>query len=80
VRRTLAFSLHEVAKIIGPELAENELMPVVHHFLKDVEEVREGVAANLPKFISVLAPAQREIYAPQLAQTHVDPKDWRRRV
>lgn len=43
VRRTLAFSLHEVAKIIGPDLTEKELIPVLYHFLKDVNEVREGV-------------------------------------
>ena len=44
VRRTLAFSLHEVAKIIGAELTEKDLIPVLYHFLKDVNEVREGVS------------------------------------
>lgn len=56
VRRTLAFSLHEIAKILGPELSEKELIPVLYHFLKDVNEVKEGVTVNLPKFIEVLTP------------------------
>ena len=43
VRRTLAFSLHEIAKILGPEIAEKELIPVLYHFLKDIPEVKEGV-------------------------------------
>ena len=43
VRRTLAFSLHEIAKILGPEITENELIPVLYHFLKDINEVKEGV-------------------------------------
>jgi serine/threonine-protein phosphatase 4 regulatory subunit 1 len=51
VRRSLAFSLHEVAKIIGPELTESELLPVLYHFLKDIKEVKEGALSTLPKFI-----------------------------
>jgi len=56
VRRSLAFSLHEIAKILGPEISEEELMPVLSHFLKDINEVREGAIINLPKFIKVLTP------------------------
>jgi serine/threonine-protein phosphatase 4 regulatory subunit 1 len=56
VRRTLAFSLHEVALILGPELTEKELLPVLNHFFKDINEVREGVLLNLPKFVKVLTP------------------------
>jgi serine/threonine-protein phosphatase 4 regulatory subunit 1 len=36
VRRTLAFSLHEIAKILGPEITEKELIPVLYHFQKDI--------------------------------------------
>jgi serine/threonine-protein phosphatase 4 regulatory subunit 1 len=35
VRKTLSYSLHEVAKILGPELTEEELLPVLDNFLKD---------------------------------------------
>jgi len=35
VRRTLAFSLHEIAKILGPDITEKELIPVLNIFLKD---------------------------------------------
>jgi len=35
IRHTLACSLHEVAKILGPSLAESELMSVLLHCLKD---------------------------------------------
>jgi len=69
VRRTLAFSLHEIAKILGPELTEKELIPVLYHFLKDIQEVKEGVSLNLPKFLIVLTPEQRESYVDKLAQT-----------
>lgn len=43
VRRTLAFSLHEVAKVVGPRIAEEELIPVLNTFMDDIAEVKEGV-------------------------------------
>lgn len=67
VRRTLSFSLHEIAKIIGPDLAEKELIPVLFTFLSDIAEVKEGVITNMPKFIEVLNPTQREKYIEKLA-------------
>jgi serine/threonine-protein phosphatase 4 regulatory subunit 1 len=51
VRRTLSFSLHEIAKILGSEITEKELIPVLQHFLNDNDEVKEGVVENLPKFL-----------------------------
>lgn len=85
VRRTLAFSLHEVAKIIGPELTESELIPVLQIFLKDINEVKEGASLNLPKLIKVLNPEQREALVDQLlsptAQSQTqDSQDWRKRL
>jgi len=35
VRKTLSYSLHEIANILGPELTEEELLPVLENFLKD---------------------------------------------
>ena len=57
VRRTLSFSLHEIARILGPDLTETELMPVLIEFMKDIDDVKEGVNQNLPRFIEVLKPA-----------------------
>jgi serine/threonine-protein phosphatase 4 regulatory subunit 1 len=60
VRRTLSFSLHEVAKMLGPEITEAELTPVLFGFMKDVPDVREGVMQNLPKYILALTEEKRE--------------------
>ena len=46
--------MHECAKIIGPELTEQDLLPVLFHLLKDIAEVAEGVLKNLPLFLNVL--------------------------
>ena len=70
VRRTLAFSLFEVAKIIGPQLTESELVPALFQFMKDVDEVREGINLTLPKFLSVLNPGpQREQYVDRIVSS-----------
>ena len=51
VRRTLSFSLHEVANLIDDA---SELIPILEKLLTDVIEVKEGVLENLPEFISKL--------------------------
>jgi serine/threonine-protein phosphatase 4 regulatory subunit 1 len=35
VKSTLAHSLHEIAKILGPEISESELIPLAKNYLKD---------------------------------------------
>ena len=42
--------------MLGPEMAEKELLNVLFNFMKDIAEVREGVTLNLPRFIEVLNP------------------------
>lgn len=39
VRRTLSFSIHEIAKIIGPAKSKLELLPLVENLLKDTNDV-----------------------------------------
>lgn len=72
--------MHEVAKILGPEMVEKELFHVLFLFMKDIEEVREGVTLNLPKFIETLPLDQREAFIDKLTQVQVDQKDWRKRI
>ena len=53
VRRTLAFSIHELAVILGPELTHSDLVPIFNGFIKDLDEVRIGVLAHLSDFLRV---------------------------
>ena len=39
VRRTLANSIHELAVILGPEVASQDLVPIFNGFIKDLDEV-----------------------------------------
>lgn len=53
VRRTLAFSIHELALILGDHLTAADLVPVFNSFLKDLDEVRIGVLKHLYDFLKV---------------------------
>lgn len=57
MRRTLAFSIHELAVIVGEENTTRDLVPVFNGFLKDLDEVRIGVLKHLADFLQVSARA-----------------------
>jgi hypothetical protein len=52
VRRTLSCSLHEVARILGPEVTQSTLLPTFEAFLKDLEEV--STLCSFPFHISLI--------------------------
>ena len=80
MRKTLSYSLFELAKILGPELTETELISVLLHFLKDISEVKEGVLVSLPDFMACLSLEQRESYFDKLAQAWASNEEsWRKR-
>jgi len=62
VRRSLAYSIHECASILGPVTTEKDLLPVLFHFLQDITEVAEGALENLPQILKVLKSEQRDQY------------------
>lgn len=62
VRRTLAFSIHDLALILGEDICVNDLVPVFNAFLKDLDEVRIGVLKHLYQFINLLPSDLRKRY------------------
>lgn len=77
VRRTLAFSLHEVAAILGRELSERELLSMFDVFLKDLDEVKVGIVQHLAAFLSVLSEPTRIKYLPTLVEIREETDNWR---
>ncbi|KAF9429043.1 hypothetical protein BGZ76_001928 [Entomortierella beljakovae] len=59
IRRSLACSLHEVARILGPELADRDLAIAFSDCLSAEDEVKEGVIGHVIEFISCLSPKCR---------------------
>ncbi|XP_075682544.1 serine/threonine-protein phosphatase 4 regulatory subunit 1 isoform X2 [Rhinoderma darwinii] len=82
VRRTLAFSIHELALILGDSLTAAELLPIFNGFLKDLDEVRIGVLKHLYDFLKLLQPDKRREYLYQLQEFLVTDncRNWRFRA
>ena len=53
MRRTLAFSIHELAVIVGEDITNNDLVNIFNDFIKDLDEVRIGVLKHLVDFLRV---------------------------
>ncbi|KAG0192959.1 hypothetical protein DFQ28_006991 [Apophysomyces sp. BC1034] len=68
VRSTFAHSLHEIARIIGPERTERDLVQIFALYLMDLDEVKEGVLNHLADFLAILATNTRNEYIPILAE------------
>ena len=53
IKKTLAHSIHELARILGPEITESDLVPLMERFLKDpTNEIRSGALRNLHVFLN----------------------------
>ncbi|KAG0379838.1 Serine/threonine-protein phosphatase 4 regulatory subunit 1 [Mortierella sp. AD032] len=82
IRRSLACSLHEVAKILGPELADRDLAVAFSDCLKAEDEVREGVLAHFIEFLTCLSPECRSESLQHLYRAWIDlerSSQWRTR-
>ncbi|KAJ0023416.1 hypothetical protein NQD34_003315 [Periophthalmus magnuspinnatus] len=79
VQRTLAFSIHELAVILGDQLTAADLVPIFNGFLKDLDEVRIGVLKHLYDFLKLLHADKRREYLYQLQEFMVtdNSRNWR---
>jgi len=77
VRRTLSYSIHEIALILGPELTKEALLPALDVFLKDLDEVRVGALQNLSKLLGVLEPSCRSNYVSLICSLEMESDNWR---
>jgi len=80
-RKTLAYSLHECAKILKTEKTEKDLLHALDIFLKDIDAIREGVVKSFGQFLQVLSPEKREEHLANLWElaSEVD-TNWRFRL
>lgn len=64
VRRTTASSLYNMGLLLGTEIANRDLAPILKALLKDLDEVRMGALQNLASTLSLFNPAVRESFLP----------------
>jgi len=80
VRKTLAYSLREIAKILKTDVViEKYLCPAFELFLRDLDEVKLGVLTNLSGFLGFLSESSREKYFKILADLPDETDNWRLR-
>jgi serine/threonine-protein phosphatase 4 regulatory subunit 1 len=79
VRKMLSHSLHEIARIVGKEIAEKSLIQAFDLFLRDLDEVKVGIVQNLSEFLTVLGKECREKYIPLIFQLPSESDNWRLR-
>ena len=82
VRKSLAASLHEVAKIIGQEATRDDLLPAATRFVTDDDaEVRTAMFDNIDVFLSCLpqAGAEKMLYQLLSLWSSGSLRDWRLR-
>eukprot|EP01104_Vermistella_antarctica_P011447 TRINITY_DN319_c0_g3_i1.p1 TRINITY_DN319_c0_g3~~TRINITY_DN319_c0_g3_i1.p1 ORF type:complete len:947 (-),score=225.84 TRINITY_DN319_c0_g3_i1:2-2842(-) len=77
VRRTLSYSLHEVARILGTATAEASLLPTFELFMNDLDPVKVGVVKHLAEFLRMLRPKTRQNYLPTLLDLVSEATAWR---
>ena len=60
IKKTLSHSIHELATILGPEITEQDLAPIIEKFLKDqLTEIRVGALKNLHIFLQEVSSENR---------------------
>eukprot|EP00474_Spongospora_subterranea_P010472 CRZ10930.1 hypothetical protein [Spongospora subterranea] len=81
VRRTLAFSLSSMARILGPEITDRDLLTTFEMFSKDLEEVRQGIIGTLAEMLEAMSPAVRITYTDTLWDIQRETQNnWRHRA
>ena len=78
-QKTLSCSLHEIARILGPELTDSDLLGIADRFIKhNNPEVRIGIMKNLHVLLAEVPDSKRPSYIDCIKQTFNEAgSEWR---
>lgn len=79
VRQSLASSLHEVAKIIGPEQSDQALLEPLSWFLHDGDNIQAAVLETLPSLLASFTPGGAARALAVVADAWGEIRLWRQR-
>ena len=78
VRLPLAFSLHEIGKIIGADQTKQYLFPCLDNILKDgSDQLKLGSISHLSEFVELFNSEVRENLIDVFLVLQKDPRKWR---
>jgi hypothetical protein len=70
IKKTLAASIHELARILGPKYTELDLLPCIDKFLKDKQaDIKMAALKNLHIFLKEVSLEKREGFIQYVVQT-----------
>lgn len=68
IRRSFAYSLHELARMLGKGVTETQLATAFDSYLHDVQDVRLGAMLHFADFLEHVSASFRESYLPVLTE------------
>eukprot|EP00755_Sulcionema_specki_P029843 Sspe_Gene.93039::Locus_65756_Transcript_1_1_Confidence_1.000_Length_1920::g.93039::m.93039/K15424/PPP4R1; serine/threonine-protein phosphatase 4 regulatory subunit 1 len=79
VRRILSFALHEIGRVVGPDITERILTQAFDLFLRDLDEVKVGCATHVAEFIACLNESARPQHLHSISTLPQETENWRLR-
>jgi hypothetical protein len=80
VRKSIVSSLSEICNILGPQITETDLVPVLNKFSKDEGEIQNTLLKTLPKLLRNLDINSRRGYLDRLKKLLNPREKWRTRM
>ncbi len=80
VRKSIASSLSEIGKILGPELTESQLTIVFDKLYKEEGEIQNTLLKILPHFLKDLSKTNRRNYLDKIKRFLNPREKWRTRI
>lgn len=80
VKKSLASSLPEVAKILGNEISETELLPVLDRLNNSDSEIQNTILKSLPHFLKNIKESTKRNYLERLRKFLNPREKWRTRL
>lgn len=77
VRKTLASSINEVAKIIGKEETESCLIPIFDRFYREEGEIQKSIYKSMPEFLLNIKEEKRKDYLDKFRRLLRTKEKWR---
>ena len=79
IRITLASSIHEVAKIVGPDITKEDLNPILKNFLNTISTAQSSLS-HLHEFLAMIEDPDRLVYLDLVTEAIKNSKyNWRTR-
>lgn len=79
VRKSLAYSLHELSEMLGTMLTDSSLVTAFEMLLRDLDDIKLGVVLNVDRFLAMVPVEKRARLVTLLCHVPLESENWRLR-